>query len=169
MSKNEDVHQFGISLLAEVEDTITGYKGVVIRAIQYLTGCDRYCVQSKSLTKDGVPVQAAWFEAWRLKQTRISPKPKCTYTFTIPLGATVVDKVTKVEGVVVARGVVPEAANRISIAKVVGKAGDDKNWMDFDELQIEVKGTKVIRLLGDAESAKKARPGGPNVHPAPKN
>jgi len=170
MSKSDMQHTFNISLLETVEDSITGYKGVVVRAIQYLTGCDRYCIQGKSLTKEGTPVEAAWFEEWRLKRISHKDGDGCTQAvFTIPLGATVIDKVTKVEGIVVARGVVPSAANRISITKVVGKAGEDKGWMDFDELQVEVKGTKVIKLVDAAKSAKKDRPGGPNAHPAPRN
>jgi hypothetical protein len=40
------------------EDTITGYKGVVVAVTDWLNGCRRLTLQAKELTKDGKPVES---------------------------------------------------------------------------------------------------------------
>ena len=173
MKKNENTtHTFEHPLMSQVKDSITGFEGVVTRAAQYLTGCDRYCVQPQKLNKTtGEPVEPHWFEGWRLKRTAdLKGGEMAVITSSMPLGATAVDKVTGIEGVVVCRTIAPGSDNRISLAntgkKVAEKYGID--WLDFDECSLAVKPkTKVISLV-DSEK-KPERTGGPNDHPAPRN
>lgn len=42
---------FKYELGIQVKSLITGIKGTIIGRVQYITGCDQYCVQPKS--KDG--------------------------------------------------------------------------------------------------------------------
>lgn len=46
---------FKFRLGAEVKDIITGFKGVIAGRTQYMTGCNRYCIQDRKLDKDGKP------------------------------------------------------------------------------------------------------------------
>lgn len=165
-------HKFEHALMSHVKDSITGFEGVITRAAQYLTGCDRYCVQPKKLNKTtGLPVEAAWFECWRLHRIAILVGDEVdTLTSKIPLGATAVDKVTGTEGVVVCRTLTPGADNRISLSETKKKGSDkyDVNWLDFDECSLTIKGTKIISLV-DTDVKKPACTGGPNSHPAPRN
>lgn len=53
----------------EVQDTITGFKGVVIAKTIWENGCIRYGVQSKEM-KDGKPISSEWFDEQRLVVTK---------------------------------------------------------------------------------------------------
>lgn len=44
-----------LELGTEVREKITGFTGVVVCRTEYLTGCNRYSVQSKKLGKEGKP------------------------------------------------------------------------------------------------------------------
>ena len=56
-----------IKLGAKVQDEFTGFKGVVTARTEYLYGCIRVLVQPEGL-KDGVPVEAQWFDEQRLSK-----------------------------------------------------------------------------------------------------
>ena len=49
-----------------VQDSITGFKGVAVAYIQYLNGCERISIQSKTL-KDGKVVDTEWIDVQQLK------------------------------------------------------------------------------------------------------
>ena len=49
--------KFKFELGAQVEDKITGYKGMITGRTEWLFGCRRYSIQSKEM-KDGKPVDA---------------------------------------------------------------------------------------------------------------
>ena len=51
----------------EVEDKITGFKGLVIGHTTCLTGCDQYLVSPK-VDEKGALVDSVWFDDIRLKQ-----------------------------------------------------------------------------------------------------
>lgn len=57
-------HELGI----EVEDIITGFKGLIICRTEWLTGCPRYSVQPK-MGKDGKIEEARSFDENQLKVT----------------------------------------------------------------------------------------------------
>ena len=42
-----------INLGDEVQDTVTGFKGIAIGVTTWLTGCDRWTVQPKGVNKEG--------------------------------------------------------------------------------------------------------------------
>jgi hypothetical protein len=46
----------------EVKDVVTGFKGIIRCKSRYLTGCDRYGLQSQILKEDGTPAGWVWFD-----------------------------------------------------------------------------------------------------------
>lgn len=52
---------FKYELGTPVKDKITGYKGIIVGRSQFLTGCNRYAVQSKKL-KDDKPAEFVYFD-----------------------------------------------------------------------------------------------------------
>lgn len=51
----------------EARDKITGMKGIVVAHTQWLTGCDRFSIQTKEL-KDGKPVDIQSFDETMLER-----------------------------------------------------------------------------------------------------
>lgn len=43
------------------KDKITGFEGVLVARCQFLTGCNRYCIQPTEL-KDGKPIESIYFD-----------------------------------------------------------------------------------------------------------
>lgn len=43
------------------QDKITGFSGIITARVQFLTGCNRYCIQPTEL-KDGKPIDAIYFD-----------------------------------------------------------------------------------------------------------
>ncbi len=79
-----------IKLGSKVKDKVTGYEGIAVARTTYLTGCDRYSVQSEKLDKDKKPnewqlfdehqlevlvVEKVTFEAPKAAASRGGPKP----------------------------------------------------------------------------------------------
>jgi len=58
--------KYSLKLGREVEDKITGYKGIVTSSTKFLTGCDRFEVQSR-IDKDGMIPVSESFDAEQLK------------------------------------------------------------------------------------------------------
>ncbi len=58
---------FKFKLGEHVEDTITGYSGVIIAQTKWMHGCTQYGVKSREL-KDGRPMDAVWFDEPQLKK-----------------------------------------------------------------------------------------------------
>ena len=46
---------FKLNLGQEVKDKVTGFVGVIVCRAEYMTGCNRYSLQSKKLGKDNKP------------------------------------------------------------------------------------------------------------------
>jgi hypothetical protein len=71
--------KFNVGLL--VKDKVTGFKGIIRVRAQYLTGCNRYGIQSQEL-KDGKPTDWVWFDEDELitlkKSVSISDNPSKT-------------------------------------------------------------------------------------------
>lgn len=51
----------------EVEDAVTGFRGLAISRGDYLNGCERILVQPQSLQADGSPVESQWFDSMQLR------------------------------------------------------------------------------------------------------
>lgn len=43
------------------KDKITGFKGILTARCEFLTGCNRYCIQPTEL-KDGKPIDSIYFD-----------------------------------------------------------------------------------------------------------
>ncbi len=53
---------FKFELGQKVKERITGFKGVIVARSQYMTGCNRYGVQSQKLKHDGKPLEWEYFD-----------------------------------------------------------------------------------------------------------
>lgn len=54
-------HNFKHALGKRAKDKITGFEGIITVRCQFLTGCDRYCLQPTEL-KDGKPLESIYFD-----------------------------------------------------------------------------------------------------------
>jgi len=52
----------------EMTDEITGFTGIAISKIEYLTGCTQYCLKGK-VNKEGKVPEGEWFDWQRLTVT----------------------------------------------------------------------------------------------------
>ena len=76
IKKNKKDPKFKFDLGAEVEDLITGYKGIVIARTQWIYNCNTYGVRSTEL-KDGAPMEDKFFDEPALKEIKkqvVKPK-----------------------------------------------------------------------------------------------
>jgi hypothetical protein len=55
-----------IELGLKAKDKITGFEGIIIGRIQYLTGCDQYGVTPKA-KKGEKPLSTEWFDEGRIE------------------------------------------------------------------------------------------------------
>lgn len=59
---------FKFELGAPVQDTISGFEGVIMGRTEYFTGCVQYGLLKKELTKDGNIPDWIWLDEARLWQ-----------------------------------------------------------------------------------------------------
>lgn len=52
-------------------DIITGFEGIIIGKVTYITGCDQYLLQPK--VKDGAHVESRWIDEGRLQVVDVTP------------------------------------------------------------------------------------------------
>ncbi|WP_339112810.1 hypothetical protein [Thioclava sp. GXIMD2076] len=57
----------GVTLGDQVKDTLTGFTGIVIGRVEYLTGCNQLCVLPKS-DKDNELKDVHWFDIERIEK-----------------------------------------------------------------------------------------------------
>ena len=50
-----------IKLGSQAQDKITGFKGIVIGYVIYVTGCNQYCIKPK-VDKEGKIQEGEWFD-----------------------------------------------------------------------------------------------------------
>ena len=67
---------FKFELGMEVKDKITGYSGIIMSRIQYLTGCVQYEIQNPNLTKEGQVREWLRFDEDALVKIRKAPIKK---------------------------------------------------------------------------------------------
>lgn len=51
------IHKLG----DKAKDKITGFSGILTARCEFLTGCNRYCIQPQEL-KDGKPIDSIYFD-----------------------------------------------------------------------------------------------------------
>jgi hypothetical protein len=57
MEKKKFLHELGLT----AKDKITGFSGIITVRCEFLTGCNRYCIQPVEL-KDGKPLDTIYFD-----------------------------------------------------------------------------------------------------------
>jgi len=60
-----------IKLGDEVRDAVTGFKGIAVSKVEYLTGCMQYGV-SGGVDKEGRPTSTEYFDFQRLEPTGVT-------------------------------------------------------------------------------------------------
>ncbi|MDX8513582.1 hypothetical protein [Mesorhizobium captivum] len=58
-----------------MRDAITGFSGVVVGRVEYLTGCNQGLIQPKA-KEDGTLADSAWFDEQRLEAVAGVPRVK---------------------------------------------------------------------------------------------
>jgi len=53
--------KFKLELGLKAKDKITGFTGILTARCQFLTGCNRYCIQPTNL-KNGSPIDSLYFD-----------------------------------------------------------------------------------------------------------
>lgn len=66
-------NDFKFELGEEVEEIVTGFKGIILARTNWLNGCNNYGVKSRNL-KDGIPIVMQFFNEGHLKSTEDSKK-----------------------------------------------------------------------------------------------
>jgi hypothetical protein len=51
----------------KARDVVTGFEGIVVARVSFLTGCDRYALLPQGLNKDGRPFEEQYFDVNRLQ------------------------------------------------------------------------------------------------------
>jgi len=91
---------FAYALGSEVEDKITGYKGILSGRTEWLFGCRRYIIQSRE-KKDGVPVKSLSVDEDSIKVLTAADPHKARFKF--KLGATGKCLISGYQGLIVGR------------------------------------------------------------------
>ena len=60
---------FKFELGEELEDAVTGFKGVVVIRMDHISGCDSYVIQPRGVDKDNKKFDTGNFDVTRLKST----------------------------------------------------------------------------------------------------
>jgi len=63
-------HDLGV----KAKDKITGFKGILTARVDFLTGCNRYCLQPTKL-QDGVPIEGIYFDEEQIEYIKEGIKP----------------------------------------------------------------------------------------------
>lgn len=58
----EEGPEMRIKLGDKARHAITGFEGIAVATVQYLTGCDQICLQQQGLDKEGQPFKAQYFD-----------------------------------------------------------------------------------------------------------
>lgn len=148
-----------------VKDRVSGFTGVVTSLHRYLQGCDRMTVQPPT-GGDGKLLEASSFDAPDLEviDAQLVPyhdRRDKSYTGDVELADKVRDRVSKFEGVAVARHIYLNGCDRISVQPIVDKKDtalpDSKA---FDAPQLEVIKREYIKY--ETSTEERRRIGGPS-------
>lgn len=58
---NKNLKIMAHKLGKRAKDKITGFEGILTAHCEFITGCDRYCIQPTEL-KDGRPIESMYFD-----------------------------------------------------------------------------------------------------------
>jgi len=68
MAKKLKLNPNVLLLGREMTDSVTGFTGIAVSKIEYLTGCTQYCLKGK-VNKDGKVPEGEWFDWQKLTVT----------------------------------------------------------------------------------------------------
>jgi len=51
----------------EVKDMITGFKGIVVTQVAYMTGCNQVGVKHQTAKNNGIPIEPLWIDEVKLE------------------------------------------------------------------------------------------------------
>jgi len=151
-----------IALGSTVKDMISGFEGVAIARSEWLYGCNRIIVESKTL-KDGKPTDGQWFDEQRIKtietDTICCDEPKkCT----VKLGNKVRDTLSGYEGMAVAKTVWASGNVTISVEPTeLQENGQPIASQAFDVHRLVITSEPAIPVSEESE----APTGGPQNDP----
>lgn len=63
----DTTHEFKYPMGAKARDIITGFEGIIVHRVQFLTGCDQYGLLPTGLDKDGDTKKTGQFDENRLE------------------------------------------------------------------------------------------------------
>jgi hypothetical protein len=63
-------HELGL----RAKDKITGFEGIITSRCEFLTGCNRYCIQPTEL-KDGKPIDGIYFDEAQIMTMQVALQP----------------------------------------------------------------------------------------------
>lgn len=124
------------------KDDLTGFEGVVISRVHWLSNCDRLTLQPKGL-KDGKPQDAVCFDITHCELiSKAAHKPAVIagdQRTHIALGDTAEDEITGFQGVVVARCHYLTICDRLVLQpKTLDKDGQPQKQAGFDAVHCKL-------------------------------
>lgn len=148
----------------EVEDIVTGFKGIAQIRTEYIHGCPRISVQPP-VDKDGKVPEEQSFDETQLKVTN----KKRIMTADAPpqrllFGQKCKDPITEYEGIVIARAIHLNGCPKIAIQPKVNKEKKHFTGVWFDEDQL-ISLEKKPSIKSDKTPHMK-RTGGPRIDPS---
>jgi heat shock protein HspQ len=146
---------FKYGLGSEVEDKITGYRGLLVGRTEWLYGCRRYVIQSKE-KKDGVPVKPLGVDEDSLKLIKAENNPKGRFKY--ELGSKARCLMTGFQGTIIGRTEWLYDSTRYNLQPQELHNGEPIAAQGVTELGLE--------LVTAAEPHKMKATGGPGREPA---
>lgn len=141
---------------------ITGYQGVVLARTDWMNNCPRLTVQAREV-KDGKPVDACAFDEPDLDFVEASSLeiiPPARPKRPLELGDTAKDRVTGLEGIVVAITTWLNGCSRVNIKpRTLDKEGRPVESSTFDEKDV------LLLVAANPKPPKVTRTGGPRQDP----
>ena len=152
-----------IKLGSLVRDNITSFEGIAIARSEWLYGCNRIVVESRTL-KDGKPIPHQWFDEQRIETVEEGTVEcgVCSES-TIELGQLVRDTVTGFEGKAIARTIWSSGNYTVTVESMeLDKDGKPIGSEGFDLHRLEIVDVEAVVPVS-AES--EAISGGPQDDP----
>jgi hypothetical protein len=127
-----------IELGCVAREKITGFKGVVIGHVRWLTNCDRFVLQPRDLKEDGTRQDSSSFDVgtleWAEDAIDVRVHPVARSKVPVDLGDEVMDNVTGIRGIVYAQTTWLEGCVTCDVQpKGLDKDGQPFKRIGFDE------------------------------------
>ena len=151
------------------KDQITGLEGVVVSITSYLYGCRRIGLQPRELV-NGALVETTLFDEPQLEVIQsgfIFPKDNHGIHPKDYRGCRVKDKITGLEGIVMAQTTYLYGEEIVSLQPSKAKDGKTADWTGLSIDRIEVLGNDFCHIINPPEPLPKAKKPGGTAHWVP--